>query len=92
MTLVTNEQENPGNPGVRLANTQVGMATCPPLLVDDGVGQMRPPGPRRAVRPRRVGTVEAPEVRQDDRGRDRPSRTRHQTAPAPHRGRLLITL
>ena len=50
-----------GNPGQSLANTQVGMATCPPLLVDDVVGRIRPPDPRCASAARREGTVEGPE-------------------------------
>jgi hypothetical protein len=48
VTVVTNEQENPGNPGSALARNDLGMATCPPLLVDDVVGQIRPPAPHRA--------------------------------------------
>ena len=37
------------------------MATCPALLVDDVVGQIRPPDPRCACAARREGTVEGPE-------------------------------
>jgi hypothetical protein len=36
------------------------MATCPPLLVDSVVDQIRPPDPRRAPGAQREGTVEAP--------------------------------
>jgi hypothetical protein len=60
VTIVANEQENPGNPGCWLARTGVGMAACPPLLVDDVVGRIRPLDPRLAPGAQREGTVEAP--------------------------------
>jgi DNA-binding protein HU-beta len=58
------------------------MAACAGFLVDDVVGQTRPPGPPVLELSAAPGTVEAPGVRQDDRV-PRPPRARRPTATAP---------
>jgi hypothetical protein len=59
------------------------MATCPPLLVDSVVDQIRPPKPRGAPGAQRDGTVEAPGSAWTT-GERPVRRSRHQTAFAPH--------